>query len=141
MAKGTCRRHSVSTTQWPSENDSPTDPIGLNYLVQIDNDGKLRWAKTGDLVDTTTGHFKDAGKGRGIIPIEIVSRPTSQHRTSFEAGAPSSSSSAASEADDAQMHYYLGPHPIQLLQKQPTGLSRGIYAHQPNYSPASRRQE
>ncbi|WVQ74548.1 hypothetical protein IAR50_004149 [Cryptococcus sp. DSM 104548] len=40
----------------------------LNYLVKVDNDGLLRWARTGELVDTAAGQWQDAGDGGGIIP-------------------------------------------------------------------------
>ena len=102
---------SVSIRQSISATAPLTITTGLNYLVQIDSDGKLRWAKTGELVDTTAGHWKDAGDGRGIIPLTNPSRTALEHRTSFEATATRSSSSIASEEHDAQMHYYLGPVP------------------------------
>lgn len=47
---------------------------GLNYLVKIDKEGKLRWARNDQLVDTTPGKWKDPGNGVGIGPVE----PTSQ---------------------------------------------------------------
>ncbi|KAJ8462858.1 hypothetical protein ONZ45_g17789 [Pleurotus djamor] len=40
----------------------------LNYLVEVDSEGKLRWARNKELVDTSAGHWKDAGNGGGIIP-------------------------------------------------------------------------
>ncbi|KAJ8520108.1 hypothetical protein ONZ45_g3000 [Pleurotus djamor] len=40
----------------------------LNYLVEIDSEGKLRWARNRELVDTSAGHWKDAGSGGGIVP-------------------------------------------------------------------------
>lgn len=88
---------------------------GLNYIVQIDSDGKLRWAKTGELVDTTSGHWKDAGKGKGIVPLEHPEDATIEHRTSFVMPARglgrSSSSSLDGNANGTQLHYYLGAKP------------------------------
>ncbi|ODN76749.1 hypothetical protein L202_05364 [Cryptococcus amylolentus CBS 6039] len=42
----------------------------LNYLVKVDKDGLLRWARNGDLVDTAAGQWQDAGDGGGIIPAK-----------------------------------------------------------------------
>lgn len=41
----------------------------LNYLVQIDGNGKLVWASDGRPVDTKRGFHKDLGNGRGIVDI------------------------------------------------------------------------
>ena len=84
--------------------------VGLNYLVTIDNTGKLRWARNGQLVDTTAGRWKDAGDGRGIVPLEQrTASPTIQPRHSFTAPATSfaSSSSTSVSGDEvsAMMHY------------------------------------
>ncbi|KAG1757664.1 hypothetical protein EDB19DRAFT_1901168 [Suillus lakei] len=40
----------------------------INYLVNIDDDGKLRWARNNVLIDTTEGKWQDLGEGKGIIP-------------------------------------------------------------------------
>ncbi|KAG2154756.1 hypothetical protein DEU56DRAFT_770163 [Suillus clintonianus] len=40
----------------------------LNYLVSIDVEGKLRWARNNVLIDTTEGKWQDLGEGKGIIP-------------------------------------------------------------------------
>ena len=72
---------------------------GLNYLVKIDAEGKLRWERTGQLVDTTAGHWKDAGNGRGIVREEHPDRPGPRPRTSFDSsGSLSSISVAPSES-------------------------------------------
>ncbi|KIK70893.1 hypothetical protein GYMLUDRAFT_149322 [Collybiopsis luxurians FD-317 M1] len=76
---------------------------GLNYLVKIDDAGRLRWARSNELVDTTAGRWKDSGDGSGIVPDDVPDRPV-QHRGSFESIASSHSSSTQSAA----MHY-LGP--------------------------------
>lgn len=78
----------------------------LNYLVQIDSEGKVRWAKNGRLVDTTAGRWKDAGVGRGIVPLTHPEPTALQRRDSFDSASAASSSSN----DDANqaMHYYAG---------------------------------
>ena len=108
-----CLRHSVSRIlRFQSNAVKPNPALGLNYLVQIDNDGKLRWAKTGDLIDTTAGNWKDAGGGQGIVPLSHPEK-TLQRRTSFDpVASPNSSNSSVSESGpEAQMNYYLGPRP------------------------------
>ncbi|KAI0788657.1 hypothetical protein C8Q75DRAFT_243476 [Abortiporus biennis] len=80
----------------------------LNYLVQIDSEGKLRWARNGELVDTTAGRWKDAGGGRGIVPLDHPEPSALQERTSFVEGSPTSSLSEGEVAD--AMHYYSNQH-------------------------------
>ncbi|KAH6917475.1 hypothetical protein BKA70DRAFT_335900 [Coprinopsis sp. MPI-PUGE-AT-0042] len=46
---------------------------GLNYLVNIGEDGKLYWAKNGLPVDTAAGRWKDAGDGAGVVPMSLPS--------------------------------------------------------------------
>ncbi|KAI0721372.1 hypothetical protein C8T65DRAFT_566375, partial [Cerioporus squamosus] len=83
----------------------------LNYLVTIDSEGKLRWARNGQLVDTTAGRWKDAGGGKGIVPFDepTPGTSTSVTRHSFAPSSPSSSGSSASslsgEDENAMMHY------------------------------------
>ncbi|GJJ09442.1 hypothetical protein Clacol_003664 [Clathrus columnatus] len=43
----------------------------LNYLVKIDGEGKLRWARNDQLVDTARGKWKDLGDGMGIGPASL----------------------------------------------------------------------
>lgn len=45
--------------------------LGLNYLVEIDQEGKLRWARNHQFVDTSAGHWKEAGEGLGIVADEL----------------------------------------------------------------------
>ena len=77
----------------------------------IDNTGKLRWARNGQVVDTTAGRWKDAGNGKGIIPFDEVDPESlaSRPRHSFTAPSPSprTSSSASFSGDEvnAMMHY------------------------------------
>ncbi|KAJ3721494.1 hypothetical protein F5878DRAFT_648982 [Lentinula raphanica] len=76
----------------------------LNYLVKIDSDGKLRWARNNELVDTTAGRWKDSGNGGGIVPEDMPAQPV-QRRGSFESVAASSSSVQS----DAVIHYLEPP--------------------------------
>jgi len=39
-----------------------------DYLAEVDDEGRLRWAKNGELITTSVDDFKDST--RGIIPIE-----------------------------------------------------------------------
>ncbi|KAF7799268.1 hypothetical protein EIP86_010500 [Pleurotus ostreatoroseus] len=77
---------------------------GLNYLTQIDSEGKLRWAKSGELVDTTADGWKDAGNGQGIIPVD-KSDQVLEHRSSSQ---HSLNTPVNEEERDAQLHYYFG---------------------------------
>ncbi|KAK7694943.1 hypothetical protein QCA50_002131 [Cerrena zonata] len=86
---------------------------GLNYMVQIDSEGKLRWARNGDLVDTTAGRWKDAGDGKGIVPLSYPETAAPRRRTSFVTPSPRSSSSGFANQVESAMHYYDGgkaPH-------------------------------
>ncbi|XRM36700.1 hypothetical protein ABZX51_000190 [Aspergillus tubingensis] len=40
----------------------------MNYLVEVDETGKLRWAKNGELIWTDNARFKDSL--RGVVPVE-----------------------------------------------------------------------
>ncbi|ESK87256.1 iq calmodulin-binding motif protein [Moniliophthora roreri MCA 2997] len=71
----------------------------LNYLATIDKEGKLRWARNNELVDTTPGHWKDSGDGSGIVPEDLPERPIKE-RDSFE-----SSVSSSSLDSNAATHY------------------------------------
>ncbi|VDB86478.1 unnamed protein product [Peniophora sp. CBMAI 1063] len=52
-----------------------TNEQRLNYLVQIDDQGRLRWAKNNEPVDTSPGRWKDAGDGKGIVPLDSEDHP------------------------------------------------------------------
>lgn len=90
-------------------------------MVEIDADGKLRWERTGQLVDTTAGHWKDAGDGRGIIREEHPDRPDLGPRTSFgSSGSLSSISVASGEpsgGSGAATHYTSGAESGNWLQR------------------------
>lgn len=75
------------------------DPLGLNYLVKIDADGKLLWAKNNQLVDTTAGRWMDAGDGTGIVPQDLPEDTPKKFRRT------TSISSTSSEQANAATHY------------------------------------
>lgn len=58
--------------------------VGLNYLVNIDSEGKLRWARNDELVDTAAGRWKDKGMGDGVIPEDHEPTKLTKRQTSFE---------------------------------------------------------
>lgn len=94
----------------------------MNYLVKVDADGKLRWERTGKLVDTAAGHWKDAGHGRGIVREERPDRPALRPRTSFgSSGSLPSISAAPSESSDDRLaaitHYASDPKSGNWLQR------------------------
>jgi hypothetical protein len=78
----------------------------LHYLVTVDDEGRLRWAKNGERVWTKDALYKDSIKG--IVPIDDRA-PKFQYNVRPE-GADSESSSSTeesdeSEADDADKRY------------------------------------
>ncbi|KAJ8584698.1 hypothetical protein M405DRAFT_866004 [Rhizopogon salebrosus TDB-379] len=81
----------------------------MNYLVTIDDQGRLRWARNNVLVDTTEGKWHDLGEGMGIIPQDdpgkyppIPPRP----RDSFGSA---SSISVGSRRETEATHYTRPP--------------------------------
>lgn len=66
-------------------------------MVEVDSKGRLRWARTKDLVDTSAGHWKDAGQGRGIVPIDF----------SDKSEKPPATSSGTSPANEESPEHYL----------------------------------
>ncbi|CAE7213769.1 unnamed protein product [Rhizoctonia solani] len=78
-----------------------------NYLVRIDDQGLLRWARNNELVDTKSNRWKDAGGGRGIIPMtaeemrgaEIQEAPAKHGRIGFR------SNSSDSLLNSGEAHY------------------------------------
>ncbi|KAF8587317.1 hypothetical protein K439DRAFT_1252339, partial [Ramaria rubella] len=72
----------------------------LNYLVKIDEEGKLRWARNNELVDTAAGKWKDLGNGLGVAPTDGAEPLEIQphHRNSFD----------DSSIDSEQADHYLG---------------------------------
>ncbi|CAE6416722.1 unnamed protein product [Rhizoctonia solani] len=78
-----------------------------NYLVCIDDQGLLRWARNNELVDTRSNRWKDAGDGRGIVPLtveemrgaEISEAPAKHGRIGFR------SNSSDSLLNPGEAHY------------------------------------
>ncbi|KAF9787240.1 hypothetical protein BJ322DRAFT_710730 [Thelephora terrestris] len=94
----------------------------ISPLNSVDADGKLRWERTGQLVDTSAGHWKDAGHGRGIVREEHPDRPDLRPRTSFgSSGSPSSVSVTSDESEDsletAVEHYTSDPQSSNWIQR------------------------
>lgn len=75
----------------------------LNYLVKIDAQGRLRWNRNNELIDTSAGYWKDSGNGQGIIPEDIPQWPA--RRGSF---ASSIDSSSISSEESDEVYHYLG---------------------------------
>lgn len=71
--------------------------LGLNYLVDIDGEGRLRWARNGRVVDTAAGRWSDSGNGGGI-----VENPEARTRRGAR---PNDTSSISSEEDTIGTHY------------------------------------
>ncbi|KAF7968214.1 hypothetical protein HWV62_31581, partial [Athelia sp. TMB] len=77
----------------------------LNYLVKIDGEGKLRWAKNGEVVDTSAGRWKDAGGGQGIVPQEDTDEDAPPPRSSFDCLPVTSDPNTTEEEKTAATHY------------------------------------
>lgn len=80
----------------------------LNYLVKIDKDGRLCWAKNGARIDTTI-HYKDSI--HGIVPendeTPPYSRPDGEAATGLQRHSTSSSSSPSEgEEDSTHPHHH-----------------------------------
>jgi hypothetical protein len=90
----------------------------LNYLVKIDGEGKLRWDKSNEFVDTTAGHWKDAGDGSGIVPQdnpEVESENGPPRSGSFDS--VSAELSVTSEQENAATHYAGGAEGKTKLER------------------------
>lgn len=80
--------------------------LGLNYLVKVDDTGKLRWARNNELVDTTAGHWKDAGGGKGVVPDDVPKNAEPARRGSFDSvPSVSANSSLNQEEENVATHY------------------------------------
>jgi hypothetical protein len=92
----------------------------LNYMVTIDNEGRLCWAKNGERINTTT-EYKDSVNG--IVPVDDDTPaygPNGQllhdgqsknfrhsRRSSSISSSPSSSSSSSAEHSDVEGEHYV----------------------------------
>lgn len=77
----------------------------LNYLVKIDREGKLRWAKNSKLVDTSAGRWKDAGGGQGIVPQEAADEDAPPPRSSFDSLPVTADQTLTNEEKEVAAHY------------------------------------
>ncbi|KAF7347907.1 hypothetical protein MVEN_01548600 [Mycena venus] len=88
----------------------------LNYLVEIDSDGRLRWARNHELVDTTAGRWKDSENGNGIIADDVSLRQAIVRGPSLE-GSESVSSRDSVALETAATHY-AGPRGKYRLTRE-----------------------
>jgi hypothetical protein len=79
----------------------------MNYLVKIDEEGKLRWARNNEYVDTSAGQWKDAGGGQGIVPEDVPKdKGIPARRASFDSMPPvTATSSLSPDQENAAAHY------------------------------------
>ncbi|KAI0033410.1 hypothetical protein K488DRAFT_47727, partial [Vararia minispora EC-137] len=92
----------------------------LNYLISIDDKGKLRWARNNELVDTTGGRWKDAGDGQGIVPMDS----NDVTRTAGSSSLGSLSSTESQAGTQAAQHYVDPPKgKTKLAQKMHNNLT------------------
>lgn len=78
----------------------------LDYLVKIDEAGRLCWAKDGARIDTTT-KYRDSL--HGIVPIDSdapMFQPEDHDRSTDPSHTGSSSSSSAGSEREAEAHHY-----------------------------------
>lgn len=82
---------------------------GLNYLIEVDKEGRLHWARNHEIVDTTAGHYKDSPNGGGIVLEDEPHKaePNESTRQTFDASLSSLSLSggSGSEVDQTAYHY------------------------------------
>lgn len=72
----------------------------LNYLVRINDQGLLVWARDRRPVDTTRGKHKDLGDGRGIVDASEEEVKAAKDRGELPNSDDSSSSSSESSFED-----------------------------------------
>lgn len=84
----------------------------LNYLVKIDAQGRLRWVRNSQLVDTSPNKWKDSDGGMGIVPLDGTEDHSVEHRmrrqVSTLSGSPSSDSGSGSEDFEGEAEHYAG---------------------------------
>lgn len=85
----------------------------MAYLVKVDSDGRLCWAKNGQRIDTTTEY---ADSKHGIVPATHPDAITDQHQLRRASTASSSSTSTSytmstSSADSIDARRYANPEP------------------------------
>ncbi|PFH56788.1 hypothetical protein XA68_15983 [Ophiocordyceps unilateralis] len=73
------------------------------YLVAVDDDGRLCWARNGDRIDTTE-RFKDSA--HGIIPADDPTPAISPHHSSLHSAGDGHSSESDSSSDEDDDHHH-----------------------------------
>ncbi|GKZ36499.1 hypothetical protein AbraIFM66950_007617 [Aspergillus brasiliensis] len=74
----------------------------MNYLVEVDEAGKFRWTKNGELVWTDNSRFKDSL--RGVVPVE-EDAPTFRGNTDDGSPVVSESSDSLIEESESESGY------------------------------------
>ncbi|KZT30644.1 hypothetical protein NEOLEDRAFT_1053393, partial [Neolentinus lepideus HHB14362 ss-1] len=92
----------------------------LNYLAEIDEEGKLRWARNHELVDTTAGRWKDAGDGQGIVEADDID--ATQDHSDVQRQQSSTSISSGSSIGSDEAHYNEPP-------KGSNPVSKAVHRH------------
>jgi hypothetical protein len=89
----------------------------LNYLVRIDTDGKIRWDRNGQYVDTHPGRWRDAGEGKGIVPIDEDNTPLAPPESGRTRSDSSSSSSSEEEVQAARHYQGISKQNLNIFQR------------------------
>jgi hypothetical protein len=71
----------------------------MNYLVTVDEAGLFRWAKTNELVWTSTAHFKDSLNG--VVSVNDDAPQFNGNSATFEVDSTSRSSSSSSSCSSS----------------------------------------
>ncbi|KAM3086100.1 hypothetical protein ACMFMG_000239 [Clarireedia jacksonii] len=89
----------------------------LDYLVKIDSEGRLCWAKNGARIDTTS-EYRDSI--HGIVPVNDPTPPyapldneAAKSSTSLSSSSSSSSSEPASTSTSPHPHHHAHKHPTK----------------------------
>lgn len=103
----------------------------LQYLVKIDDEGRLCWAKNGERINTTV-EFKDSVDG--IVPKDDDTpafasggKLSHQHRRRRSSVSSSSSDSSTSSSDSAEHSDVEGEHYVNHDLRQSKGLAKIKY--------------
>lgn len=84
----------------------------LNYLTRIDEQGRFRWVRNGELVDTTPNRWKDSEGSMGIVRLDGSQDRDVTHRlrrqVSTLSGSPSTESSSSSDQVEKNAEHYAG---------------------------------
>ncbi|KDQ20667.1 hypothetical protein BOTBODRAFT_124408, partial [Botryobasidium botryosum FD-172 SS1] len=97
----------------------------LKYLVKIDDKGLLRWSWSNELVDTTPDKWKDAGSGRGIVPLGSEDHIDIHHLSAHSRSNTMGTEDSVCKATHYTETNYQGMNPVERWIKStlsPTGL-------------------